>query len=167
MKTRAFILAAALAASALPTAVAAQETVSALRGATRLYMQSSVAPVKLNGTGFQRIARISGITVPAGSKGFFVATFGGESACQKVSAVTDSLCSIRIACDGVPLLPDQGADFTFNSHPFGLYPRSLSVTRRSAVVNSGTHTCDVLSRQTAASHLLDEWTFTVEFWRQQ
>ena len=64
-------------------------------------------------SGFRRVTRMDNIIVPAGWTGIFVATFGGESACVATNGADEAQCSIRIVCDGLPLLPDQAADFTF------------------------------------------------------
>jgi hypothetical protein len=99
------------------------------------------------------------ITIPAGEKGFLVATFTAESRCTG-----GSWCSIRIVCDGVELFPNSGTDFAFDSP--GTAWKSLSVTRRSLPLEAGTHSCEVETAQIGGSSLrLDDWTFMVEYWR--
>lgn len=163
MKTTVSILAAAALAmaAAIPSLADAQQTIPLVGGAQQIHIQTSHEPRTYTGAAFTRVARITGIRVPAGWTGMFVATFNAKSVCR------GDLCLTKIFCDGVPL-PD-GASFHFNAGTFAGKSgrRSLSVTRRSKLVGGGAHSCEVRSAQEngSGSHVLDDWLFAVEFWR--
>jgi hypothetical protein len=162
MKVTASILAAAaLAAVAMPSLAGAQQTIPLVGGARQIHIQTSHEPKAFTGATFTRVARISGIQIPAGWTGMFVATFNAESTCS------EDLCLVKIVCDGVQI-PDSDP-FYFNFAPLTGEParRSFSVSRRSRLVGGGAHSCEVRTAVEAGSgsHVLDDWLFAVEFWR--
>jgi len=121
-------------------------------------IQTDSSAVNYTSTSYVQVTGGS-ITIPPNQHGILVGTFTAESQCTG-----GSWCSIRIVCDGVELLPAVGTDFAFNSP--GTAWKSLSVTRRSNVLSSGSHFCEVQAASIgAATHRLDDWTFQVVYWR--
>jgi hypothetical protein len=127
-------------------------------GSNRYFIQSAAGPTTLSSPAFTQLTLGNITTTRAG---ILVATFTAESRCT-----ASTYCSIRILCDGVELQPVVGTNFAFNS-PGGSTWKSLSVTRHTEVVPAGTYSCQVQSARVggSGSHVLDDWTFEVEFRR--
>jgi hypothetical protein len=148
-------------------AVAAPKThdteLDLLRGDKRLMVQTDATAVEYTSAAFTQVTAGT-ISVNTNHTGILLATFTAESQCTAVS-----WCSVRIVCDGVELQPLVGTDFAFNS-PGGAAFKSLSVMRRSNLITGGSHTCEVQTAIVGTGagrlHRLDDWVFTVEFWRQ-
>jgi hypothetical protein len=161
----------ALAVALTPGAFAAgknHDTELQARGITRQLIQTNASANTFTGPTSQQVTGAASISLPTNATGFFVATFSAESNC---SGGPGNWCTVSISCDGVELQPSTGTGFAFDSvGPVSSTSnwKSLSMTRRSNVVTGGTHTCEVRTAQTSAatSLRLDEWTFTVQFWKQ-
>lgn len=144
----------------------ADSTFKARKGDQRMVIQTGRLPTSFTSTSFTQLTATTPLAIPAGQSGFLVVTFTGESECTGPSS---SWCSVQLTCDTIPLEPASGTDFAFSSG--GQEERvSASMVGRSDVVAGGTsHACAVESAVVAGAteHVLDDWTLTVEFWRQQ
>src|SRR5262249_10462207 len=126
---------------------------------TRLLIQTKDGAANFTGTTNQQLTASSLIDIGT-QTGVFVVTFTGESNCSGTSL---GWCTVQLRCDGTELLPAVGGDFAFDSvgqtSSTSSY-RSLSVTRRSAPVTGGTHSCEARTFQTDAATTLrlDDWT---------
>jgi len=152
-------------APSIAAAQGAQTQVNALKGSQRIYMQTSNEEIRYTaslGTFFE-VTSIRNIVVPQGQNGYLVATFNAESRC--VAGLPASHCVIRVKCDGLELFPNDGENIIF-ALPGDPVWENVSITRRSALVGGGIHTCMVETGQVGSSnHWLDDWIFSVEFWR--
>jgi hypothetical protein len=138
--------------------------VKANLGATRMVFQEANDVQTFTSFSFQQVTGAADITIPPGQQGYLIATFTAQSNCSGGTG----LCSVRILCNGVELLPATGGLFAFDS-PDDRW-ESHSVTRRSAKLSSGTKTCKVEAALRASyggptSFTLDDWTFMVQYWR--
>lgn len=135
-----------------------------LNGAQRLAIQTRSSAKTFTNNAFTTVTTLNGITIPDGQTGLLVASFTGESSCNGPAG---SWCAVRIVCDGNELAPSQGSDFAFTSARGETYV-SATMTRRSALLTGGDHSCSVETAAVngATKHRLDDWTFMVKFWRQ-
>jgi hypothetical protein len=164
------LIGSALGLLAVATAVGATRNhdteLLANKGDKRLLFQTN-AGANIFTTQNNQVTGSGTLTVPATNTGFLVATFTSESNCQ---GTPGGYCNIIIKCDGVELQPAVGTDFAFDSvgtTSSGGNFHSLSVTRRSNAFTGGSHSCEVRENLISATFFrLDDWTFSVEFWRQ-
>jgi hypothetical protein len=136
------------------------------KGAKRLLIQTNADANSFTTSGSQ-VTGSGLLTIPATQHGILVATFTAESNCQ---GTPGGWCNIIINCDGVQLQPAVGTDFAFDSvgtTSSSSAWESLSVVRRSNVLFGGSHSCEVRENLVSATNFrLDDWVFTVEYWRQ-
>lgn len=93
----------------------------------------------------------------------FLATFSAESAC---TGGAGDWCTVQILLDGVPMTPDVGTNFAFDSTNDGSETTSSweahSIQRFSNGVPPGEHAVSAQIRTTAgATFQLDDWLLTV------
>lgn len=136
-------------------------------GARQILIQTN-AGANIFTTSNQQVTGSTSITVGPGSTGFIVATFTSESRCM---GTPGGICNIIINCNGVEAQPAVGTDFAFDSvGPTSSTANfhSLSVTRRTNVFTGGTHSCEVRENLVSGANnfRLDDWTFQLEYWRQ-
>ena len=157
--------AASLLAASMQTAAAQQARSHDVEidatGSSRYTIQSDVNAAFYSSNAFTQVT-VAGITTTRA--GIIIGTFTAESQCT--AAV---YCSMRMVCDnGVgELRPAVGTEFIFNDNISGSPFQSLSFTRHSNLVAAGTYNCQVQTARVGASgsHLLDDWTFELEFRR--
>ena len=168
MKTTSTALAVLFCLAASHTALAGGTEIKAYKGDQRLILQEGNSPLKVSTTTWTSVTATTPIKVPAGQSGYLVVTFTGESQCN---GPKNSWCSVKLSCDGIDLEPAAGTDFAFSSGGQEEWV-SASVMRRSGIVTGGDngtlHPCEIHTAVVngATEHVLDDWTFMVEFWRQ-
>jgi len=165
-------LTAVIALLAIGTAVGASvlnhdTEVLANKGAKRLLIQTNADANSFASSNLQ-VTGSGTITIPGPQVGILVATFTAESNC---TGAADGWCNIIISCDGTELQPAVGTDFAFDSVGAASSSsnwHSLSVVRRSNTLAGGGHSCEVRENLAngATNFRLDDWVFTVEYWRQ-
>jgi hypothetical protein len=166
MTIKASLLAAAGLAIGMAMPASAQQTLHTL-SAPRVYVQTSSQRTSHTGGFMSQMAVMRSVVIPPETGGLLAATFSAEARCISPDPKVVVYCSVQIWCDGIELFPkDIGNDFSFNSSTGGI--SSVSIIRHSGFVGPGNHECFVgATAAQGATHELDDWTFTVRFWRME
>ena len=132
-------------------------------GAPKVHIVGSdVNTALVDTTAFTTLGSITELEVVDTPK-TFLTTFSAESAC---TGSAGDWCSVQILVDGIPMIPDVGTNFAFDSANDGAETisswESHSMQRMGFDVPPGEHIVTVQIRTTAgATFQLDDWLLTV------